>query len=56
MSMKRITTLALTERDVKAIKVALQFALEFAPTEVKAHMQQVLNRFENLVFPSKTRH
>jgi hypothetical protein len=52
----KITTLALTERDVKAIKVALEFALEFAPTEVKAHMQGVLNRFNNLVFPSRTKH
>ena len=52
----RNTTMALTANDIKAIKVALKFALEFAPKDAQAHMKMLLQRFENIVIPSRTKH
>jgi len=54
-------TLTLTVKDVKAIKIALAFAIETSPTEastlgLRLHMQQLLDKFNNIVIPEREKH
>jgi hypothetical protein len=49
----RIVTVALTAKDIKAIKEALSFTLEFATAATCTNMQPLLQRFNNLVVPTK---